>query len=372
MDDHKNRPKTFAGQVKQAWLQHQFMILVCFGVRARGAGAPGPNLCRRPHHAPHPTPTPAPPAPAQFGVVLLGVWHFLSDGDFSFLMTLGSLLVLFGFLLLVAKALLTRKLSNVSFKTLQAYALVYAARLTSILFYEGYLPYDKSGDWFYQSVEVSALVVCAALLACIQLRILRYADKADTFDAQLSRLLGLPPWAGVLVLVVPVLLLAAVLHPSLNNNWATDVAWTFALYLEAVAIYPQIYIFSSIKEEVEPLELNFVFFLAVARLLHFVFWVSSYQELNDKTSGSLNRKFRASLSRRALQPLCACGLLAAGSTAYPHRPHTTTPRSPPLPYVALAAGYFVVGSQLVNLALLSDFSINHLAAAREHKGYLPS
>ena len=226
-------------------------------------------------------------------VAVFFVWHFFSDSDFSFLMTLGSILVLFGFGLLATKALLTRKLSNVSFKTLQAYTLVFAARLCSILFYEGYLPYDKSGDWFYQFVEVSALVLCLGLLACIQLKVLKHAEKLDTFDKALTDRLGLPSEAGIALLVVPALLLAAVLHPSLNNNWLTDVAWTFALYLEAVAIYPQIYVFSRTKEEIEPLELNYVFFLAVARLLHFVFWVSSYQELNDKTSGSLNRKFRA-------------------------------------------------------------------------------
>ncbi len=221
------------------------------------------------------------------------MYHFFSDGDFSFLMTLGSLLVLFGFCLLAAKAALTRKLSHVSFKTLQAYALVFAARLCSILFYEGYLPYDKSGDWFYQAVEVSALVVVLALLACLQLRVVKHAERADDFDRTLCDRLGLPSQAGALLLVLPALLLAAVLHPSLNNNWLTDVAWTFALYLEAVAIYPQIYIFSHARQEIEPLELNYVFFLAVARLLHFVFWVSSYQELNDKTSASLNKKFRA-------------------------------------------------------------------------------
>lgn len=31
-----------------------------------------------------------------------------------------------------------------------------------------------------------------------------------------------------------------IVHPGLNNNWFTDVAWTFALYLEAAAIVPQL------------------------------------------------------------------------------------------------------------------------------------
>ena len=33
MDEYKNRPKTLSGQIKQAWLQHQFNILLGFGVR---------------------------------------------------------------------------------------------------------------------------------------------------------------------------------------------------------------------------------------------------------------------------------------------------------------------------------------------------
>ena len=59
MDDHKNRPKTFAGQVKQAWLQHQFMILVCFGVRA---ARPSPASLFYP--SPRPRAPSAPPRPA--------------------------------------------------------------------------------------------------------------------------------------------------------------------------------------------------------------------------------------------------------------------------------------------------------------------
>ena len=313
--EYKNRPKTLSGQIKQAWIQHQFSVLVGFGVRCPAccclrslpsgaawllcSGVVCSGLLPLPPLPPSLSPSSHLPLTpnTQIMVVLFFVYHFFSDGDFSFLMTLGSLLVLFGFGLLVVKAVLTGKLSTVSFKALQAYALVFSARLCSILFYEGYLPYDKSGDWFYQAVEVSALLLCAGLLLCMQLRLVKLPSERaslDTFEEFAFRALGLPPGGGVLLLVLPALALALVLHPSLNNNFFTDVAWTFALYLEAVAIYPQLHIFNhkNLKEEVEPLELNYVFFLAVARLLHFVFWVSSYQELNDKTSASLNRKFR--------------------------------------------------------------------------------
>lgn len=40
-------------------------------------------------------------------------------------------------------------------------------RLTSILVYEGYLPFDKSGDWFYQATEILSLAEVAVLLVAV-------------------------------------------------------------------------------------------------------------------------------------------------------------------------------------------------------------
>lgn len=66
-------------------------------------------------------------------VLILFVYHFLSDGDFSFLMTLGSLLTLVAFGMLVAKVAIHKGTSAISIKSLQAFALVFAGRLCSIL-----------------------------------------------------------------------------------------------------------------------------------------------------------------------------------------------------------------------------------------------
>ena len=214
-------------------------------------------------------------------VLALAAYHLVSDGDFSFLMTLGSLLVLFSFALLVIKVTVTRKVRNISLKTLQCYALVFSARLCSILRYEGYLPYDKSGDWFYQSTEVGALLMVLGLIVCVAILFKSsYQKDADKFTVP-----GVPSELGVLLLVLPALVIAIVLHPTLNGHWFTDTAWAFALYLEAVALLPQIMMFQSSRNvEVEPFEANFVFGLAVARAMHLVFWMSSFHELNDRDS----------------------------------------------------------------------------------------
>lgn len=278
-------------------------------------------------------------------VLALGAYHLFSDGDFSFLMTLGSLLVLFAFGLLVLKVALTRKVRNLSLKTLQCYALVFAARLCSILRYEGYLPYDRSGDWFYKATEVCALALVVGLIACT-LGPFRTSYQAQAAADNKLTLPGLPSWAGALVLAVPALLVAGLLHPNLNGNFLTDTAWAFALYLESVAILPQIMLFQGGGsagggaggggrsgggggggvEEIEPLEANFVFCLAVARAMHLVFWASSFHELNDK-----------------------------GPDAAVHR------RFP---------GHFVVIAQALNLIVMADFVWFYIVAARAKKGVI--
>ena len=105
-----------------------------------------------------------------------------------------------------------------------------------------------------------------------------------------------PLQLGVIWLVLPSAALAVLLHPALNSNWLTDTAWTMALYLEAVAIFPQLVMFHRQQErqqekEVEPFTANFVFGVATARVLTFLFWLSSYHELNDKYADALHRKY---------------------------------------------------------------------------------
>lgn len=273
---------------KGMWLKYQFTLLCCF------AGL----------------------------VAVFFAYHSVSDGDFSFLMTLGSLFVLFAFGLLVAKVVLTGSASNISLKTLECYALVFAARLTSILFYEGYLPYDRSGDWFYQATEVSALVMVVGLIACVAgIFAPTYSRKRDEF-VDLIPGFRVPSQLRVVQLALPALVLAIFLHPSLNNNFFTDTAWAFALYLEAVAMLPQVFVFHRMQKdalEMEPFEANFMFSIAIARTLHFIFWVSSYHELNDKHGDGVAKR-------------------------YP--------------------GHTVVFAQVVNLLVMGDYILHHVLVAR--------
>jgi len=240
-----------------------------------------------------------------FAILLLFVYHFLSDGDFSFLMTLGSVFRALAFIILVYKIQSQRSASGVSLKTLILYSLVFFFRLISILIYDGYLPYDRSGDWFYQFVEVSALGVIGYLIYLIMVPFnSSYNPKLDTFGANKY----FPGGLGVLLVIIPAFIIALVWHPNLNSNFITDTSWAFANYLEAVAVLPQLVMFQKKGGEIEAFTSHWVFTIGTARVLHLAFWLSSYHELNND-SGTLSR--------------------------YP--------------------GFFVVFSQLVHLGLMLDF-----------------
>lgn len=203
--------------------------------------------------------------------------------------TLGSLLVVLSFGILVAKMVRDKNTSSISVKMLQCYSLVFAARLCSILFYEGYLPYDRSGDWFYQTCEVLSLIMVLGMLVAATFVYPRHQKDAvaDGFGGWY-----IPSALGALWLIVPSLLIALIFHPSLNGNFFTDSAWAFAVYLEAVAIFPQLTMFQRSRDkEVEMFTGNFVFGVALARLLHFVFWLSSYHELNNKYAETFHQKY---------------------------------------------------------------------------------
>ena len=177
---------------------------------------------------------------AFFFVFILSVYHLFSDGDFSFLMTLGSMSSAFAFVMLFWKMLTQNNAAGVSAKSLQMYTLVFLFRFLSIYWHEGYLPFDKSGDWIYPAMEFLSLTMCGTALFLISTKYSdSYKPALDTFGAMDP----VPAQFGTVFLVVPALLIALAVHPSLNNVWWSDICWTFALYLEAVAILPQLYMF---------------------------------------------------------------------------------------------------------------------------------
>mmetsp|Transcript_17789 Transcript_17789/g.36221 ORF Transcript_17789/g.36221 Transcript_17789/m.36221 type:complete len:362 (-) Transcript_17789:112-1197(-) len=214
----------------------------------------------------------------------LFVYFVLSGGDFSFLMTYGAMARMFGFGILNVKTFKSQRATGISVKSLQLYCLVFFFRLTSIIRHEGYLPYDKSGDWLYHFIEIMALIFTAsALWGCMGPFKQTYQQDQDKFGE-----MNVPPGFGAVYLAVPVMIVAVLIHPNLNSDFMSDVAWTYAMYLESVSLVPQLYMFQKqASGVVELLTAHFVAALGFGRLLEFAFWVYSYHELATAAGSKL-------------------------------------------------------------------------------------
>mmetsp|Transcript_6614 Transcript_6614/g.10918 ORF Transcript_6614/g.10918 Transcript_6614/m.10918 type:complete len:214 (-) Transcript_6614:264-905(-) len=172
-----------------------------------------------------------------FFTASLGIYFVLfSGGNFSFLMTYGAMARMFGFGILNLKIWKSQRATRVSVKSLQLYCLVFIFRLLSILRHEGYLPYDKSGDWIYHLFEVTTLLLAlGALYLCL-------VPIKGTYQADLDRFgeFQVPPAA---YLAVPILLMALFIGPNINADFVSDTAWIFAMFIESAVLIPQLCMF---------------------------------------------------------------------------------------------------------------------------------
>lgn len=200
------------------------------------------------------------------GFVFL-IWWMFSSGDFSFLLTASSLVSMFSFLMVLIAIQTGKSVKGVSLKMMECYILVFFCRAIAIIPFEGYLPYDKSGDWLYQLCEGFCLCLSGCIVYCCRVQ------YASTYDPAADHM-------NHLYLLGPTLVIALVLHPHLNNNMISDIAWAFALYLESVTVLPQLFMFMQ-EGKAQAHTSHFLAAQALARLMSFIFWASSFSELSN-------------------------------------------------------------------------------------------
>jgi len=185
------------------------------------------------------------------GIALLLFWLF-SDWDFSLFLTTSSITSMFAFLMVCLKMETNRSSRGVSLKMFECYLVLIACRLCSIIPFEGYLPYDRSGDWLYQTVEAISLgLVGLIVFMCRKRFAASYERDSDIFKHY--------------YLMIGCLVLALIFHPNLNAFMPADVCWTFALYLESVAVLPQLFMFQRDKR-VEAFTTHFLAGQAISRV----------------------------------------------------------------------------------------------------------
>merc|ERR1719454_1571420 len=193
-------------------------------------------------------------------------WLF-SSGDFSFILTLSSLVSLFSFFMIAWKIEARQTARGISSRMMECYILVFGGRLCAIIPFEGYLPFDKSGDWLYQVCEAFGLCLSGSIVYCCRVQFANtYATETDTLNH--------------LYLIGPTAAIALILHPHLNNFLISDIAWAFALYLESVTVLPQLFMFMK-EGKAQAHTSHFLAAQALSRLMSFIFWASSFSELSN-------------------------------------------------------------------------------------------
>eukprot|EP01067_Filipodium_phascolosomae_P000828 Filipodium_phascolosomae@DN1592_c0_g1_i1.p1 len=168
-------------------------------------------------------------------IIIIFFYHICSDGDYSFMLTASSFVGFLSFLMMLSKIIKSKEIGGVSREMMKCYSLLSLSRLSSILFFDSYLPFDSSGDYIYRFGEILNFAV-----SCTILIVAKYWCRSSE-DGQRD------DTVKFYVLALPALLVALFIHPSLNENKLTDVAWAFALYLECVAVVPQLFMFNRLK-----------------------------------------------------------------------------------------------------------------------------
>merc|ERR1719359_1058606 len=156
------------------------------------------------------------------------VFKQVAEQEFSSVLTMSVLAQCLASLLISLQISKSKSVAGISGKTMIIQALALCFRLSSTLFLDGYLPLDKTGDMMYQMVDVCSLMMVLHILQCIyKSHKVTYEQDADTMDIK--------------NMVMACVALAVIFHPDLNDWAAFDIAWTVSLYLDTVAMLPQLF-----------------------------------------------------------------------------------------------------------------------------------
>jgi len=203
---------------------------------------------------------------------VFGLWTHGSDQDFSYILTLSGCIQTLAFFLLLHKVRVQKSVAGISSKTLQCYTLTFVFRLTSTMVKNGYLPVDRTGDWVYQGADIASLLLVFQLLYFVHKR------YKSTYQAELD---SMPIWR----MVPGAILLGCLVHGNLNHSPFFDKAWTISLWLDTLAMLPQLWMLVAKGGEVEALTSNYVALIFASRVMAFWFWFTGMPELAPRDGG---------------------------------------------------------------------------------------
>lgn len=158
--------------------------------------------------------------------------------------------------LLLRKVRQSKSCSGVSLTTQQLYFVVFVTRYLDL--------FVRFIDWYTSVMKVLFIATSAAIVHLMR----THKTVKQTYD----RSSDLPMWWFIAPCAAFALLLP-------HKYTILEILWSFSIYLEAVAIVPQLYMTQQ-TGNIDQLTSHFVFFLGSYRALYLANWV--YRYMNEK------------------------------------------------------------------------------------------
>lgn len=164
---------------------------------------------------------------------------------------LGDSSHLLAIFILLIQMLRTRSCAGISGRSQLLYTLVFLAR---------YLDLFTSYISAYNTIMKAVFIVCSMLTVFLIYVWWKntYDQKCDTFRIEF--------------LVIPALILAFAINHDFS---AMEIAWTFSIYLESVAILPQLFMLYKLGDA-ESITYYYLFWLGLYRALYIANWIYRY------------------------------------------------------------------------------------------------
>jgi len=164
---------------------------------------------------------------------------------------LGDIVHLLSIIILLVKMRTTKNVMGISLRTQELYALVFITRYLDIF-------------WNFLSLYLTFMKLFFLASSVYVVYLIRYKYKA-TYDREHDTFRSY-------FLIGPCFLLALLINAELT---VSEVLWTFSIFLEAVAIFPQLVLLQR-TNEVENITADYIFCLGLYRALYLLNWIYRY------------------------------------------------------------------------------------------------
>jgi len=171
----------------------------------------------------------------------------------------GDLSHIISFVLLLHKVYKGKSSAGISLRTQELYAIVFCTRYIDLLW-----NFSSMYNWILKILFISASVGIVYIM--------RFgAPQKATYNAEND---GFP----IQYLIAPCAVLGLIINQDHYSPF--EIIWAFSVYLEAVAILPQLFLLQKLGE-VENLTSHYVFALGAYRGLYLLNWVYRYMTEED-------------------------------------------------------------------------------------------